>query len=172
MQLWPLRLRALVAHIGRVRKVYHHLSALFFSMSPRPFILRPFVNSFLFGPDSLFRVRKLYRHLSAFFLYFLPRPFILLSTPVRSIPMTFFFFCSVLVYSCPEKSPVRLKMTYSSSKASVVAAAAEDGAAVDHMVNACFYCCRCGLFNEGWLRSCLQWSPLRCIRIPYGKNTI
>ncbi|CAM9294263.1 unnamed protein product [Laminaria digitata] len=39
-----------------------------------------------------------------------------------------------LVYSCPEESPVRLKMTYSSSKASVVAAAAEVGTTVDHMV--------------------------------------
>ncbi|CAB1119412.1 unnamed protein product [Ectocarpus sp. CCAP 1310/34] len=39
-----------------------------------------------------------------------------------------------LVYSCPEESAVRLKMTYSSSKASVVAAAAEAGVTVDHMV--------------------------------------
>lgn len=53
----------------------------------------------------------------------------------------FFFYPSdpcfmlVLVYSCPEESAVRLKMTYSSSKASVVAAAAEAGATVDHMVS-------------------------------------
>lgn len=40
----------------------------------------------------------------------------------------------VLIYSCPEESPVRLKMTYSSSKASVVAAASEAGGKVDHMV--------------------------------------
>eukprot|EP00752_Nemacystus_decipiens_P012693 g11245.t1 len=39
-----------------------------------------------------------------------------------------------LVYSCPEESAVRLKMTYSSSKASVVAAAAEAGVTADHMV--------------------------------------
>lgn len=44
---------------------------------------------------------------------------------------------TVLVYSCPEASAVRLKMTYSSSKASVVAAAAEAGVTFDHMVR-CF----------------------------------
>jgi len=50
------------------------------------------------------------------------------------------FLCipSVLVYSCPEESAVRLKMTYSSSKASVVAAAAEAGVTFDHMVSRFF----------------------------------
>lgn len=58
-----------------------------------------------------------------FFYYLL----ILRHSPVVCFP-------SVLVYSCPEESAVRLKMTYSSSKASVVAAAADVGITVDHMV--------------------------------------
>ena len=53
------------------------------------------------------------------------------------------FFLAVLVYSCPEESAVRLKMTYSSSKASVVAAAAEVGTTVDHMVRVHASCACC-----------------------------
>ncbi|CAM9415765.1 unnamed protein product [Discosporangium mesarthrocarpum] len=40
----------------------------------------------------------------------------------------------LLVYSCPERAPVRLKMTYSASKASVAAAAGEAGATIDQMI--------------------------------------